>query len=173
MQSKEAPQIDERTNTIFYRETSSNIDSIRRLLVQIDRPTKQVMIEARLVEVTANPRQNYGINWAGVVSNKTLGYGGGAAGGAGGGGGGGGAGGAVNTPIGNFNLGNENNNNLIGNFSRLAMGQFAILSIPQMSVTLNALNEDSDAEFLANPAWSRQTISRPKSRSPRPSRCRS
>ena len=35
--------------------------------VQIDRPTKQVMIEARLVEVTANPRQTYGINWAGVV----------------------------------------------------------------------------------------------------------
>ncbi|MBA2432902.1 MAG: type II and III secretion system protein, partial [Chthoniobacterales bacterium] len=42
-------------------------------------------------------------------------------------------------------------NNLIGNFSRLAMGQFAILSVPQMSITLNALNEDSDAEFLANP----------------------
>ncbi|MBA2430842.1 MAG: hypothetical protein H0V56_01855, partial [Chthoniobacterales bacterium] len=75
LQSKEPPQIDERTNTIFFRETSSNIASIRQLLVQIDRPTKQVMIEARLVEVTANPRQSYGINWAGVVGNKTLGYG--------------------------------------------------------------------------------------------------
>jgi type II secretory pathway component GspD/PulD (secretin) len=30
-------------------------------------------------------------------------------------------------------------------------GQFAILSAPQLSVTLRALNEDSDAEFLANP----------------------
>jgi general secretion pathway protein D len=30
-------------------------------------------------------------------------------------------------------------------------GQFAILSAPQLSVTLSALNEDSDAEFLANP----------------------
>jgi general secretion pathway protein D len=30
-------------------------------------------------------------------------------------------------------------------------GQFAILTAPQMSVTLSALNEDSDAEFLANP----------------------
>ncbi len=62
-----APQVDERTNTIFYRETRSNIDSIRKFLVQIDKPTKQVMIEARLVEVTANPKQSYGINWAGVV----------------------------------------------------------------------------------------------------------
>src|SRR4029079_14860427 len=30
-------------------------------------------------------------------------------------------------------------------------GQFAILSAPQMSVTLQLLNEDADAEFLANP----------------------
>ena len=44
--------MDERTNTIFFRETRSNIDNIRKMLVQIDKPTKQVMIEARLVEVT-------------------------------------------------------------------------------------------------------------------------
>jgi general secretion pathway protein D len=30
-------------------------------------------------------------------------------------------------------------------------GQFAILSAPQLSVTMRLLNEDSDAEFLANP----------------------
>src|SRR5207245_7748222 len=61
--SKDPPQVDERTNTIFFRETRSNIDHIRKMLAQIDKPTKQVMIEARLVEVTANPVQAYGINW--------------------------------------------------------------------------------------------------------------
>ena len=71
LQSKDAPQIDERTNTIFYRETRSNIDNVRKLLVQIDKPTKQVMIEARLVEVTANPKQSYGINWAGYVGSAS------------------------------------------------------------------------------------------------------
>src|SRR5438552_15741661 len=69
--SKDPPQVDERTNTIFYRETRSNIENIRKLLVQIDKPTKQVKIEARLVEVTANPKQSYGINWAGVVGSST------------------------------------------------------------------------------------------------------
>src|SRR5438309_9682442 len=69
--SKDPPQIDERTNTIFFRETRSNIGNIRKLLVQIDKPTKQVMIEARLVEVTANPKQSYGINWAGTVGSST------------------------------------------------------------------------------------------------------
>ena len=143
--SKDAPQVDERTNTIFFRETRSNMDGIRKLLAQIDRPTKQVMIEARLVEVTANPKQSYGINWAGVVGSSTNAQ-------------------TVtlgapnplvpqpgqNVPTNGFSLGNRNNTNLFGNFGHLA-GQFAILSVPQMSATLRMLNEDADAEFLANP----------------------
>ena len=80
LSSKDPPQVDERTNTIFYRETRSNIDNVRKLLVQIDKPTKQVMIESRLVEVNANPKQSYGINWAGVVGSaanpQTVTYGG-------------------------------------------------------------------------------------------------
>ncbi len=145
--SKDPPQIDERTNTIFFRETRSNIDNIRKMLVQIDKPTKQVMIEARLVEVTANPKQSYGINWAGVVGSstnaQTITYG------------------APNVaaspkpgenvPTNGFALGNANNNNFFGSLGKLALGQFAILSVPQMSATLRLLNEDSDAEFLANP----------------------
>src|SRR5467141_4642488 len=78
--SKDPPQIDERTNTIFFRETRSNIDNIRKMLLQIDKPTKQAMIEERLVEVTADPVQAYGINWAGTVGSftapKTVTYGG-------------------------------------------------------------------------------------------------
>ncbi len=130
LQSKEAPQFDERTNTIFFRETRSNLDAMRKLLVQIDKPTKQVMIEARLVEVNANPKQDYGINWTGSLKDKTISY-------------------LPNTGD-DFQL-PSSNNNLIGNFGNLIAGQFAILSVPQMSVTLSALNEDSDAEFLANP----------------------
>jgi type IV pilus secretin PilQ/predicted competence protein len=149
LSSKEAPQIDERTNTIFYRETRSNIDSVRKLLVTIDKPTKQVMIEARLVEVTANPRQSYGIDWSGVVGSstngKTISYGApattsGTSTSTGG-----------NVPLSDLALGNAANHNILGNFSHLALGQFAILSVPQMSATLRLLNEDSDAEFLANP----------------------
>ena len=80
LQSAVAPQFDVRTNTIYYRENRSNLDTIQLFLEGIDRPTKQVMIEARLVEVTANPRQSYGINWAGVVGSsaqaQTIKYGG-------------------------------------------------------------------------------------------------
>jgi type IV pilus secretin PilQ/predicted competence protein len=144
--SKDPPQVDERTNTIFYRETRSNLDNVRRLLVQIDKPTKQVMIEARLVEVTANPKQSYGINWAGVVGSstnaQTIKYSG--------------TDSKRDPTTGqlitdDFVLGNAGNSRILGNLSKLALGQFAILTVPQMSATLRLLNEDSDAEFLANP----------------------
>jgi type IV pilus assembly protein PilQ len=145
--SKDPPQIDERTNTIFFRETRSNIDNIRKILVQIDKPTKQVMIEARLVEVTANPVQAYGINWAGTFGSasapKTVTYGAPIASGS--------PVPGANPPTAGFPLGNPNNNNFLGSFGHLTPGQFAILSVPQFSATLQALNEDADAEFLANP----------------------
>jgi type IV pilus assembly protein PilQ len=148
--SKDAPQVDERTNTIFFRETRGHIDEIRKMLVQVDKPTKQVMIEARLVEVTANPKQSYGINWAGVLGSSTnaqaVSYGGFNANSqptAG-----------QNIPTNGLALGNTQNNNFFGSLGRLANvtnSQFAILSVPQMQLTLRALNEDNDAEFLANP----------------------
>jgi type IV pilus assembly protein PilQ len=160
--SKDPPQVDERTNTIFYRETRANIDNVRKLLIQIDRPTKQVMIEARLVEVNANPKQAYGINWGGVLGGpsnpQTLRF-------------------AGSNPAtaptfvtdstgvphevpgqpaqGKFDgtTGKLLGTDFFFNPSTLTKiaGQFAILTAPQMSVTLQALNEDSDAEFLANP----------------------
>jgi type IV pilus secretin PilQ/predicted competence protein len=145
--SKDPPQIDERTNTIFFRETRSNIDNIRKMLVQIDKPTRQVMIEARLVEVSANPVQGYGINWAGTVGSasnpKTVTYGNPLTGSS--------PVPGANPPTGGLALGNPNNNNFFGSLGHLLPGQFAILSAPQFSATLQALNEDSDTQFLANP----------------------
>src|SRR5947209_8049130 len=145
--SKDPPQIDERTNTIFFRETRSNIDNVRKMLVQIDKPTRQVMIEARLVEVSADPVQAYGINWSGTFGSasnpKTVSYGNPLPSGS--------PQPGANPPTGGFGLGNPNNHNLFGNLSHLIPGQFAILTVPQLSATMSALNEDSDAEFLANP----------------------
>ncbi|MEA3188455.1 MAG: type pilus assembly protein PilQ [Chthoniobacter sp.] len=156
LQSKVAPQFDARTNTVFYREVGSNMDKIKLFLTTIDCPTQQVMIEARLVEVTANPKQSYGINWAGVVggstSAQTVRYG---------------ASnpatidpqGKVTPPTTEYDKAAGGlkprdfflDGHTAGNFLSALGGQFAILSVPQMSATLRLMNEDSDAEFLANP----------------------
>ena len=170
LQSAVPPQIDDRTNTVYYREAKSNLGKVKLFLLSVDRPTQQVMIEARLVEVTANPKQSYGINWAGVLGGaatpQTFRYGG--------------------TTIATAKSQTDTNpvtgetttklvpdslpkvitDTTTGNFKpqellrggdkfrsvlNAVSGQFAILSIPQMSATLRLLNEDSDAEFLANP----------------------
>jgi type II secretory pathway component GspD/PulD (secretin) len=59
-----------------------------------------------------------------------------------------------NIPTNGLALGDQSNNNFFGGLGQLsgvANSAFAILSVPQFSATLQALNEDSDAEFLANP----------------------
>ena len=146
--SPDAPQTDVRTNTIFFREGKTNADKVMKFLHGIDSPTKQVMIEARLVEVTANPKQSYGINWGGVVGSSatpmTVKYGGSGLPGAGGA--------TVTSQNGKFQLNDflkqgTNASSLVNGIA----GQFSILSIQQMALTMRLLNEDSDAEFLANP----------------------
>ena len=143
--SAEAPQTDTRTNTIFFREGKTNADKVMKFLKGIDSPTKQVMIEARLVEVTANPKQSYGINWGGVVGSAAtpmqVKYGGSGL-----------AGAAPANANGKFQLNDflKNGANASSVVQGIA-GQLSILSIQQMALTLRLLNEDSDAEFLANP----------------------
>jgi type IV pilus assembly protein PilQ len=152
LQSGLPPQVDARTNTIFYREAKSNIEKVKLFLESVDKPTRQVMIEARLVEVTANPKQSYGINWAGVVGGsatpQTFRYGGSTSPS--------GVGPFPDT-IHDVTSGTKKpadfffNGQTTGGFLDALAGQFAILSVPQMSATLRLLNEDNDAEFLANP----------------------
>lgn len=156
------PQYDLRTNTVYYRETKSNADKVKGFLEKLDNPTQQVMIEARLVEVNANPKQSYGINWGGVVGGsanaQTFRYGSSTPGSS-----------KYNsttgmiepdqlpgvlqdTATGQYRLTDFlRDGNKVSNIANAVGGQFAILGIPQMSATLRLLNEDSDAEFLANP----------------------
>ncbi len=154
IQSGVAPQFDVRTNTVFYRDFKSNMSNLALFLDSIDRPTQQVMIEARLVEVSANPKQSYGINWAGTLGGsqaaQTFKY----------------AGSSLKVADGLTSLDPATGQIVGGNGTSLSdillngrgsslgnalAGQFAILSVPQMSATLRLMNEDRDAEFLANP----------------------
>jgi type IV pilus assembly protein PilQ len=145
LSSAVAPQVDIRTNTIFFREGKSNVEKVMKFLEGIDSPTKQVMIEARLVEVTANPKQSYGINWGGVVGSSStpmsVKYGGSDI-----------ATNSVTQQKGSYQLTDllRSGSSVSGLASSVA-GQYSILSVQQMSLTMRLLNEDSDAEFLANP----------------------
>jgi type IV pilus assembly protein PilQ len=61
--------VDVRTNTIWIQDTGTKIEEVRELIKQLDVPVKQVLIEARIVEVTKDFTQDLGIRWG--VSKPT------------------------------------------------------------------------------------------------------
>ena len=61
--------VDSRTNTIWLQDTGAQIDEIRHLVKQLDIPVKQVVIEARIVDVTKQCEEDLGVSWG--VSNST------------------------------------------------------------------------------------------------------
>ena len=57
-----------RTNSLLIRDTPQNIANIKRLIAKIDRPVPQVMIKARIVQITTNAAQSLGVNWGGTYT---------------------------------------------------------------------------------------------------------
>lgn len=62
-------QIEARTNSFVITDTKENIEKAKDLLSNIDIPTPQVTIEARIVEVFDVNDVNIGIQWGGKYSN--------------------------------------------------------------------------------------------------------
>jgi len=56
--------VDERTSLILFSDYPARIDSARQLLAKLDRPTPQVLIEARIVTATTNISRSLGIQWS-------------------------------------------------------------------------------------------------------------
>ncbi len=63
--------VDDRTNKLIIKDTRAALDKMVDLLKQLDQPTPQVLIEARLVEATRTFAQSLGIEW-GFVNNSTV-----------------------------------------------------------------------------------------------------
>lgn len=57
---------EERTNQVILKDVPKVIREARELIERIDQPTKQVLIEARIVEIQDNYEHKLGIRWAGA-----------------------------------------------------------------------------------------------------------
>jgi len=57
--------VDDRTNTLIVKDTIESINNIKRLIAAIDKPVKQVLIEARIVEAKEDFTRSFGIRWGG------------------------------------------------------------------------------------------------------------
>ena len=65
-------QVDVRSNTLIISDTPSNLVKIMPFLDTLDAQTPQVLIEAKFVETTKNPKKDLGINWGGTLLNHAV-----------------------------------------------------------------------------------------------------
>ena len=68
--------VNERTKTIIFQDIASIIDKAREIVKEFDKPTKQVMIEARIVEASTSFSRDIGVNWSGTYQTQRSPWGG-------------------------------------------------------------------------------------------------
>ncbi|AZS49674.1 type IV pilus secretin PilQ [Entomomonas moraniae] len=56
--------VDKRTNTILAYQTEERLQELRRIVAQLDKPVRQVMIETRIVEANVSFAKSLGVRWA-------------------------------------------------------------------------------------------------------------
>jgi type IV pilus assembly protein PilQ len=57
--------VDQRTNQLIVSDTSENIDKVRSVVRKLDRPERQVLIQARFVSATDQFQRSMGVRWGG------------------------------------------------------------------------------------------------------------
>jgi type IV pilus assembly protein PilQ len=65
-------QVDLRSNMLIVTDTPSNLSKIGSIIQTLDAQTPQVMIEAKFVETTKNPRKDLGLNWGQTLLKHEL-----------------------------------------------------------------------------------------------------
>jgi general secretion pathway protein D len=120
---------DVRTSQLVILGTEKEQAEIVPLVEKLDQITKQVLIEAKLLEVTINPTTTKGINWSGTLENQHV------------------------------TLGNNAPGGVVGNpgiIASLSKGSFfspatAFLNADGVSATLHYLNTYADSKVISTP----------------------
>jgi type II secretory pathway component GspD/PulD (secretin) len=141
---------DNRTSQLIVVATDREQADVDTLIAQLDTPTRQVLIETKLVEISSNPSTVKGIDWSGTLSAQHIG-------------------------LGNNLLQNQttvapgapiyqmlNGSNILINAEQLAtpsvvantasgFGSMAFLNADGVSAVLSFLNSSSDAQVVSTP----------------------
>jgi type II secretory pathway component GspD/PulD (secretin) len=145
---------DTRTSQLVVVATESEQDAVDTLVEQLDKPTRQVLIETRLMEVSSSPTTTKGIDWSGTLSAQHVSFGNNSS--------------FINPiPSGSTSvspIGGPINTNGFGLFSGILQNpgilvntakgfdpSTAFLNADGLSAVLSFLNSDSDAQTIATP----------------------
>lgn len=123
---------DERSNQLIVRVFPARRQEIEKIIRHMDEPTKEVLIEARILQVILKPTYDAGIDWSYMTSNNSNSEKG--------------LIGVSNTYLNKANL--TASNNLYSGFGEIAVGK---VNIDDFVLGLRALQGVSDTKILSNP----------------------
>jgi len=66
---------DTRTSQIVIVATENEQEALDTLVNQLDKPTRQVLIETKLVEISSNPSTTKGVDWSGTLAAQNISFG--------------------------------------------------------------------------------------------------
>lgn len=124
--------VDERSNQIIVRAFPGRKDEISGILKTLDVPTKEVLVEARVVQVVFKPEQDYGIDWNVDFRNSPYQA-------------------LRRVDFNNIFLDEKKlagSDNLFSKYSRIAIGNF---DVNKFQLAIRALRQVSDTKILSNP----------------------
>lgn len=70
---------DLRTSQLVISATEKELDAVGELIAKLDTQTKQILIEARFLEINKNPRTSKGLDWTETLSKQNITFGNGIA----------------------------------------------------------------------------------------------
>lgn len=127
-----------KSSKIVVSATKEELEKIAELVYELDIPSKNVLIEANILETSKNPKSIRGLDWSGTFSNHKLSFGNGLSGGSQ-----------------TSNTGND----LVTQFSGAGMSvvtggfnpDIAFLNSDGLNAVLNFLNTDNQTRVVATP----------------------
>lgn len=124
---------DERSNSIIIKDTASSIKNITTLIKQLDQPTEQIAIEARIVTISSENLKELGVRWGVFNRNEHSHRFAGRLEGNG------------------FETNNLNVNFPVLNNSASAVLQIASINGRVLDLELSALEQENNVEIIASP----------------------
>ncbi|MBF0521706.1 MAG: hypothetical protein HQL24_01475 [Candidatus Omnitrophica bacterium] len=124
---------DERSNKIIVRAFPGRIQEIKDIIKNLDTPTKEVLVDARVLQIVLKPQYDVGIDWQMDLANSGV------------------AGDLKNLSFKNFYL-NQNSlassDNLFSRYGQIAVGN---VSQDAFQLAIRSLQQVSDTKILSNP----------------------
>lgn len=112
---------DPRTSQLIVVATDPEQQAVETLVAQLDKPTRQVLIETRLVEISSNPKTKKGVDWTATLNAQKVSFG--------------------NNPLGNVTY------TTTGGFSPAT----GYLTADGLSVVMSFLNSSAEAQIMSTP----------------------